>query len=156
MGKRVATKDLGKLADSAAELGQLRHAKANPELNLQRQRERSAAGKAAELAVVDWLVERGYTIVARNVRMGRYEIDIVAQLGPVIAVVEVRFRGTRAWTSGFGSIDPAKRLRIRRAGERLWSRHYRNNPAVERLRFDAASVHFSGDQAEVTYVIAAF
>lgn len=77
--------------------------------------------------------------------------------GPVIAVVEVRTRGAGAWTTSFGSIDSQKRSRIRRAGERLWQRRYRNDPSVERLRFDAASVTFSPDgQVHVEYVVAAF
>jgi Holliday junction resolvase-like predicted endonuclease len=89
--------------------------------------------------------------------VGKLELDIVARAGRVIAVVEVRARGAGAWTSGFGSIDGRKRRLIRRAGERLWQRHYKHDESVDRLRFDAASVEFDSDGTErVTYVIAAF
>jgi Holliday junction resolvase-like predicted endonuclease len=71
-------------------------------------------------------------------------------------VVEVRQRGGSAWTSGFGSLDGLKRHRIRLAGQRLWQRRYRSDMSVKRLRFDAASVRFGPDGAEIEYVKAAF
>jgi Holliday junction resolvase-like predicted endonuclease len=80
----------------------------------------------------------------------------VAREGRVILVVEVRERGPGAWTSGFGSIDSKKRLRIRRAAERLWQRRYRDDASVDRLRIDAASVTFDGDRPIIEYVKAAF
>jgi putative endonuclease len=118
--------------------------------------ERHAHGSRAERAVVDHLVRQGCDIVATNLRVGKLELDVVAREGPVIIVVEVRTRGAGAWTSGFGSIDGKKRMRIRRAGERLWQRRYKNDASAERLRFDAASVTFEGDRALVEYVKAAF
>jgi putative endonuclease len=81
---------------------------------------------------------------------------VVARQGPLIVVVEVRSRGPGALTRAFGSFDAAKRLRIRRAGERLWQRRYQNDPSAERLRFDAASVTFTGGTPAVEYVPAAF
>lgn len=68
----------------------------------------------------------------------------------------MRSRGETAWTTGFGSMDAKKRLRIRRAGERLWNRRYKADESVERLRFDAASVSFEDGRAIVEYVKAAF
>jgi len=118
--------------------------------------DRLTAAAAAEEAVAAFLVQRQFEIVARNLRLGRLELDIVARRGSLVVVVEVRHRGHGAWTSGFGSIDRAKRQRIRRAGERLWQRRYRNDTSVERLRFDAASVTFADGQPVVEYAEAAF
>jgi putative endonuclease len=118
--------------------------------------ERARRGAAAEAAVAEYLVARGFVILATNLRVGRLELDVVARSGSVVVVVEVRTRGHGAWTSGFGSIDSKKRLRIRRAGERLWQRRFKQDSSVERLRFDAASVSFDGDQPTVEYVEAAF
>ena len=106
--------------------------------------------------MVAWLERNGYSIVATNLRLGYLELDIVARQGPVIVVVEVRARGAGAWTSPFGSITPLKRARLRRAAERLWQRRYRNDPSVERLRFDVASVRFVGGEPEIEYAVAAF
>ncbi len=59
--------------------------------------------------------------------------------------------------SGFGSLSPTKRLRVRRAGERLWHAKYRHDPTLNRMRFDAASVHFDEQgYASVDYAIAAY
>jgi putative endonuclease len=113
-------------------------------------------GTRAENLVATWLAAHGYAIVARNLRLGELEIDVVARRGPVIAVVEVRTRGAGAFTSSFGSIDAGKRLRIRRAGERLWQRRYRHDRSVERLRFDVASVNLAAKPPSIEYVIAAF
>lgn len=106
--------------------------------------------------MVAWLERNGYSIVATNLRLGHLELDIVARQGPVVVVVEVRARGASAWTSPFGSITPLKRARLRRAAERLWQRRYRNDPSVERLRFDVASVRFVGGEPEIEYAVAAF
>jgi putative endonuclease len=119
-----------------------------------RSRERAAA---AERAVSEYLQARGYEIVAANLHIGHLELDLVARKGSVVAVVEVRTRGPRAWTTGLGSMGPLKRQRIRRAGERLWQRRYRNDDSVDRMRFDAASVRFDARGVSyVEYVVAAF
>jgi putative endonuclease len=89
-------------------------------------------------------------------RVGRLEIDLVARRGPVVALVEVRTRGATAWTTAFGSVDRKKQLRLRRAGERLWQRRYKNDSSVERLRFDVASVNLETEPPSVEYAIAAF
>lgn len=113
-------------------------------------------GDRAEQAVVDYLTAQGVTIVARNLRVGMLEIDIVARVGALVLVVEVRTRSERSWTSGFSSIDGKKRMRLRHAAERLWNRRYKNDPSVERLRIDVASVTYSEGGAQVDYVSGAF
>ena len=100
--------------------------------------------------------ERGFQIVATNLRLSYLEIDVVARRGDLVVVVEVRSRSSGAWTSGFGSIDGKKRYRIRLAGMRLWQRRYRNDLSVRRLRYDAASVVFGPAGPQIEYVEAAF
>jgi putative endonuclease len=117
---------------------------------------RGAIGSRAEHAVVDYLERAGFSIVARNLRLGRLELDIVARRAELIAVVEVRTRGATAWTSGFGSLNHAKRERIRRAGQRLWRERFQRDPSAAHLRFDAACVHFESQGVRVEYVPAAF
>jgi hypothetical protein len=52
---------------------------------------------------------------------------------------------------------PPSGRRIRRAGERLWQRRYKNDASAERMRFDAASVTFDETgNAQVEYAEAAF
>lgn len=116
-----------------------------------------ALGGAAERAAVAFLLEQGCEILGVNVRVGHLELDVVARLGPVALVVEVRTRGRGSWTSAFGSIDSKKRARIRTAGERLWDRRLKHDGRLERLRFDTASVTFDAQgRAHVEYAAAAF
>jgi putative endonuclease len=117
---------------------------------------RAQLGQRAEDAVARHLEQAGFSIVARNLRLGRLELDIVARRAELVLVVEVRTRGAGAWTTGLGSLSRAKRERIRRAGQRLWRDRYKGDPTVERLRFDAASVRFDGERADIDYVVAAF
>jgi putative endonuclease len=117
---------------------------------------RVGSGRAAERAVARYLAERGFEIVAVNLRLQYLEIDVVARRDDLVVVVEVRSRGVGAWTSGFGSLDGRKRYRVRLAGQRLWERRYQRDPSVNRLRFDAASVTFGPDGAVIHYVEAAF
>lgn len=76
------------------------------------------SGDAAEAAVADRLVAAGWSILGRNVRVGRYELDLVAvDPGPprMLVAVEVRMRSN----CGFGlpeeTVDARKRIRVRAA-----------------------------------------
>ena len=49
-------------------------------------------GRFGEDAAAEYLAGQGYAIVDRNWRCGRMEIDIVAQRGSRLAIVEVKTR----------------------------------------------------------------
>lgn len=116
-----------------------------------------ARGARAERAAADYLIASGLQVLARNVRVGRLEIDLVARDGPVIAVVEVRTRGQGSWQRALDSVDHRKRARLRQAGERLWRDRFSQEPDVERMRFDLAAVTFApGGEVLVEHVRAAF
>ncbi len=115
-----------------------------------------AKGDRAEDAVVDYLVTRGFEILARNVRLGALEIDVVARMGELAAIVEVRMRGAGAFTRGLESVDAKKRARVVRAAERLWRQKLSKMPGIERVRIDVASVTFEGTSTHVEYIEAAF
>jgi putative endonuclease len=119
--------------------------------------EQQELGLRAEDAAATYFLQAGHAIVGRNVRVGRLEIDLVVREGPVIAVVEVRMRGAGAWVKPLASVDAKKRLRVRRAGERLWQVRFKNDPTLERMRFDVVSVRFDDvGRAELEHVRAAF
>jgi putative endonuclease len=121
------------------------------------QTSRQVVGTAAEDAVVRYVDTLGWRLLNRNVRVGHYEIDILAQDGRTLVIIEVRHRGERSLTSGFGSLSATKRIRVRRAGERLWHSRFRYDSTIDRMRFDAASVHFDASgHPEIEYALAAF
>ena len=121
-----------------------------------RQLQRRQDAAQAEQIVADWLTSRGYQIVARNLRLSYLELDIVARLGPLVVVVEVRHRRPGSFTTAFSSINSEKRRRIRYAAERLWARRYAKDASVERLRIDAASVCLVGPEIRLEYCVGAF
>jgi len=57
---------------------------------------RHALGQAAERRVQDWLEQQGLSLVARNWRGRRGELDLVMRDGPILAIIEVRARPGRA------------------------------------------------------------
>ena len=119
--------------------------------------ERARRGRNAEQVVADWIAAHGMSLLARNLRVSRLEIDLVARDGDVVALIEVRTRGDGSWLRAFDTIDGRKQERLRRAGAVLWARRFSKLPGVERLRFDVASVDFdSAEQPIVEYVKAAF
>ncbi len=118
---------------------------------------RHVLGRRAEEAAVSHLENDGYVIIGRNVRVSRLEIDVLARLGPVVAVVEVRARGEGAWVRALDTLDWRKRQRLRRAGEFLWRRRFKEDATIERMRFDVVSVTFDErGGALVEHVKAAF
>ncbi|MBI5535055.1 MAG: YraN family protein [Deltaproteobacteria bacterium] len=118
---------------------------------------RTHTGARAESVVANYLVNLGFVILDRNVRVGHLEIDLLARLDDLVAVVEVRHRGSGSWQGPFESISPAKRERMRKAGKILWQRRFARDPTINRMRFDVAAVTFEvDDRASVEYVSAAF
>src|SRR4051794_1534 len=108
------------------------------------------AGDAAESHVADRLIEAGWTVLARNVRVGRFEIDLVAvDPGPplTLVVVEVRWRAERGYGLPEETVDYRKRARTRAAAYGLVDRGVLPDGAqVPRLplRFDLVVVEPGG------------
>lgn len=100
--------------------------------------ERPAAGRAAEEAVCRYLMDRGWEIVARNVRKRDGEVDIVAREGGTLAFVEVRSRGRRDFGLPEETVDRRKRLRIVSAA-RAWLAAA-SSRSWQEARFDVAAV----------------
>ena len=104
------------------------------------------AGDAAEQLVGSHLATIGWTLLARNVHVGRYELDLVAiDPGPpaALVVVEVRWRISRAFGLAEETVDHRKRTRVRAAAFGLLDRGmFADGEAVPRLplRFDLVVV----------------
>lgn len=110
-----------------------------------------ALGQHAEIAVSDYLFASGFSVLARNVRVGHLELDVVARKGPLVVVVEVRARRRGALVGPFASIGRTKRARLVRAVRGLWARELARAPGVRRLRIDAAAVTVEGGRTRIEY-----
>jgi putative endonuclease len=77
-----------------------------------------ALGADAEALVAQRLTDAGWTILARNVHVGRYELDLVAVdpgPPPALVVVEVRWRAGRTFGLPEETVDHRKKARVRAA-----------------------------------------
>lgn len=116
---------------------------------------RAEVGRRAEAAVADLLFAKGFSLLARNLRLGALELDIVARKGALVVVVEVRTRGAGAWVGALESVTWTKRLRLRQATRRLWHTRLAKMPSIERVRIDVAAVSFVGPKTCVEYIAGA-
>ena len=95
-------------------------------------------GRIGEAMAARHLESKGWTIVARNVRKGREEVDLVAKRGNVLAFVEVKTRRGSGFGHPLESINRDKRRGIARVTRRwLQTAH---PPAGTVVRFDAVAV----------------
>lgn len=76
-------------------------------------------------------------MLARNFRLGRKEIDLVARRGEVVAFVEVKTRSGRGYGHPLESITWKKRREIGQVATAWIDRHGRPGDVY---RFDAVSV----------------
>jgi putative endonuclease len=79
---------------------------------------RGAIGAAAEDAASVYLQSIGWTVLARNIRVGLDEIDIVARdddIPPATVFVEVRSRSGSRFGTALESVDGRKVARLYRA-----------------------------------------
>lgn len=71
-------------------------------------------GRHGEDLAAQWLVARGYRIRERNVRTRLGEIDLVAEHGRTVVIVEVKTRRSDAAGMPLEAITAAKARRLRR------------------------------------------
>jgi putative endonuclease len=77
---------------------------------------RAARGRLGETLAALFLESRGYTIVAKNLRVARHEIDLLAERGETLVAVEVKWRREGALEAAPGEAwRSAQRTRLHAA-----------------------------------------
>ena len=117
------------------------------------------AGDAAEALVAARLARSGWSVLGRNVRVGRNELDLVAvDPGPprTLVVIEVRWRRRRDFGLPEETVDHRKRTRLHEAAFALLERG--KLPRGLPLRFDLVVVEpgIGGGEPRVRHHRAAF
>ncbi|MHA6511378.1 YraN family protein [Tessaracoccus sp. Z1128] len=110
-----------------------------------------ALGRRGEDKAVEYLVARGWRVLARNWRCREGEIDIVAAEpdGRTLVVVEVKSRSGTGFGAPLETITYRKACRLRRLAA-LYVRESGLHPSV--IRVDAVGVLWPrGGQCEYTY-----
>ena len=65
-------------------------------------------GKKGEQIAIDFLVDKGYTILEKNYRYLKAEVDIIAQKENILAAVEVKTRSTDYFGNPEEFVNPKK------------------------------------------------
>ena len=99
---------------------------------------RMLRGVAAEELAAQYLKVRGLKVLARNLRCKAGELDLVCLDAGVLAIIEVRQRGSVEFGGASASVTWAKQRKIIRAAQFFLRRqkHWRNFP----MRFDVLAV----------------
>ena len=78
------------------------------------------SGRRAEVWAAAWLMVKGYRILGFRLKTPQAEIDLLAQRGSVLAVVEVKRRANLE--TALEAVSGDQRARLRRAGASLAAR----------------------------------
>jgi putative endonuclease len=100
-------------------------------------------GDRGEALAARHLVRAGWTILERNFRMGRKEIDLIARRGEVVAFVEVKTRAGPGYGHPLEAITWKKRREIQQVAAAWIDRYGR---PVDVYRFDAVAVQLRGPE----------
>lgn len=115
-----------------------------------------ALGDSGEERALDYLLQRGLTLVARNFNTpgrGGGEIDLIMRaLDGTLIFVEVRHRKSVSHGGAAASISATKRRRIIFAAQHYISRL----PRLPPCRFDVVSLEGEGQDIQIEWLQAAF
>ena len=109
-------------------------------------------GKKGEDLAVDYLVNKGYRILERNWRSGHKEIDIIALIDKVLAIVEVKTRKS----SDYGEPDIAVGMMKQRMLAWAADAYVRYKNLEVDIRFDILSIVFTDQGPETEHIEDAF
>ncbi len=107
---------------------------------------RQAAGMAAEQQALDFLLNEGLSLLARNWRCKRGELDLVMLDRDTVVFVEVRYRLHAGFGGALGSIDARKQEKLSLAAQYFLQQesHWANHPC----RFDVIALQGSGHSGQ--------
>ena len=106
-------------------------------------------GDVGEAIAVQFLENEGYTVVERNYRYERGEIDIVAENNDELVFVEVKSRHSRAFGTPEDAITEKKESYLKRTAEGYVFQHHLEN---KRCRFDVIAVEWKGMEPQIRHI----
>ena len=103
-------------------------------------------GKWGEQAAADFLAERGYEIVARNLRTPYGEIDLIAQKDGFTIFVEVKARTSKVFGPPEVAVTPRKQGHMLACAE-----HYAQQNEIDHWQIDVIAVEEIACKVEITH-----
>ncbi len=108
-------------------------------------------GRRGEAQAENFLKKAGLKIVARNVRVGYDELDLIAKQGDTLIFVEVKTRANEDFGRPAAAVTRAKRKKLSRAAMHFLKKSKLRPPYI---RFDVVEV--IGDKPEIRHIQNAF
>ena len=108
-------------------------------------------GRIGEAQAESFLKKTGHKIIARNVRVGYDELDLIARQGDTLIFVEVKTRANEDFGRPAAAVNRAKRKKLSRAAMHFLKKHKLRPPYI---RFDVVEV--IGDKPEIRHIQNAF
>jgi putative endonuclease len=109
-------------------------------------------GKKGEQLAVDFLIKKGYTIVQRNYRFQKAEVDIIAKLKDTLAIVEVKTRSTVDFGNPQDFVKPKQIQRLVKAVDE----YVTVNKLDVEVRFDIIAIVKDGNSFKIEHLEDAF
>ncbi|MCH1437855.1 MAG: YraN family protein [Flavobacteriales bacterium] len=109
-------------------------------------------GKIGENSAADFLINKGFTLLHRNWRHGKYEVDIIALDGPLLVFVEVKTRSSYRYGFPDESVNTKKERMLVEAAEIFVEEENRNCE----IRFDLISIVKNDAQEKIYHIEDAF
>lgn len=104
--------------------------------------EHNVLGKLGEQLAKEYLAERNYTILHRNWRNGRYELDIIAMKGEVLHFIEVKTRSSNVFGFPEENVTRKKIKHMLLAADEFLYLH----PEYHHIQFDVLAINKWGDE----------
>ena len=108
-----------------------------------------ARGDEGETMAVEYLENEGFTILQRNYRFERGEIDIIAQENDELVFVEVKSRHTQSFGTPEDAITPKKESYLKRTAEGFLFQHNLEDKAC---RFDVIAIEWKGERPDIRHI----
>ncbi|MFI5253510.1 MAG: YraN family protein [Bacteroidota bacterium] len=112
-----------------------------------------AEGNTGETIAVDFLQKKGYSILERNFRYERGEIDIIADDKGALVFIEVKARRSAAFGEPLEAVTERKRAQIRKVADGYLFLH---NIDDRECRFDVVAIRYIGKKIDIQHFENAF
>jgi putative endonuclease len=107
-------------------------------------------GKKGEELAAEWLTRKGYEILYRNWRHGRYEVDIIARCQDVCHFIEVKSGQTEAFGHPEERVSKNKIRNMMQAAA-AWLYQF---PGHSRVQYDVLAITFREDAGPEYFLFA--
>ena len=114
--------------------------------------EHNILGKDGENKAVEYLIRHGYTILHRNWRSGKKELDIIARTDSELIVIEVKTRRNTEFETPEDAVNAMKIRRIVAATDAYLRKFGLDIP----VRFDIITVVGSKENFVIEHIMEAF